>query len=380
MNADTSDSKKRLFSVVSTIALVFSIFAIIAAGYSLYLTTSQNQTETILTVSRFDALENQFEALRSSQLEAVNLDSETQRQLLERHKGLEDQFQELNKTYTSDVLRLEKKQIDIEGSLGKELEVLLALIESTRRLVDQDTKDWTMEEILQILRLANERLILVGDVEIAVQAMRLAQKRLAELADPALLVVRRQLAEDIASLSQIVTPDIDSIVLQLTALIHKVKELPLATDVSFTITDNANNESLNATTNNFDQGENSTLHDLGSSIIADLSSLVRIRDITETQLPKLTADQRFLVYESLRAPLNSAQFSLVRGLSKSYKDSLKRVELALIQSFDQSAAEVKAFRTNINNLSTIDLIDSYPDASKALVLLQNIVKQRRKVE
>ena len=406
MNADTSDSnrkedvqipqkdmldsyqdidssntrKKKGFRATSTIALVFSIFAIAAAGYSLYLTTAKDQTETILAVNRFDALESQFETLRLSQLEAATLDGEIRGQLLDRYTELEKTIQDLDKTYTSDVLRLEQKQIDIEGNLGRELEVLLELIESTRRLLDQDTKDWALVEILQVLQLANERLILVGDVELAVQAMQLAQKRLAELADPELLIVRRQLAEVIALLSQIVAPDVDGIVLQLTSLINRVDELPLATDVSFALIDDASNEALGVTVDNSDQSLNSTLRHLGSSIAADLFSLVRMRDITKTQLPKLTEDQQFLVYESLRSPLNAAQLSLLRGLSKSYKDSLKRADTALIQSFDGSTAEVKLFRAEIKKLSGIQLVDSYPDVSKALGLLQNITKERRDVK
>jgi uroporphyrin-3 C-methyltransferase len=193
---------------------------------------------------------------------------------------------------------------------------------------------------------------------------------MAELANPALLGVRRQLAADIAILTAIPVPDIDGIVLQLSILMQQVSDLRLAGEVVVAgFTDTAEQASKPTAADN-------TLKGLGRRLIEDLSALVRIRNIETTQVPNLAPDQRFLVYESVRSPLNAAQLALLRGLPAIYRSSLDRAQVALIRGFDETSTEVMVFRSAIEKLAVVELTNEYPDMSKALGLLREIIHRR----
>jgi uroporphyrin-3 C-methyltransferase len=243
-------------------------------------------------------------------------------------------------------------------------------MESTRQEMFRGTDEWLLEEISQLLSLANERLLLIGDVRSALTALELAQERMTELADPTLLGVRRQLAADTAILTTIPVPDIDGIVLQLSILIQQVSDLRLAGEaVVAGFTDTAEQASKPSAADN-------TLKGLGRRLIEDLSALVRIRNVETTQAPNLAPDQRFLVYESIRSPLNAAQLALLRGLPAVYRNSLDRALAALTRGFDETSTEVVVFRSVIQELAVVELTNEYPDLSKTLGLLREIIHRR----
>ena len=232
------------------------------------------------------------------------------------------------------------------------------------------TDEWLLEEIGQLLSLANQRLLLIGDVRSALTALELAQERMTELADPTLLGVRRQLAADTAILTTIPIPDIDGIVLQLSILIQQVSDLRLAGEaVDAGFTETAEQASKPSAADN-------TLKGLGRRLIEDLSVLVRIRNVETTQAPNLAPDQRFLVYESVRSPLNAAQLALLRGLPAVYRSSLDRALAALTRGFDETSPEVVVFRSVIQELAVVESTNEYPDLSKTLGLLQEIIHRR----
>ena len=181
-------------------------------------------------------------------------------------------------------------------------------MESTRQVMFRGADEWLLEEISQLLSLANERLLLIGDVRSALIALELAEERIAELADPTLLGVRRQLAADIVLLTSILVPDIDGIALQLSILIQQVSNLRLAGEAAVAgFTDTSEQASKLSAPDN-------TLKGLGRRLIEDISALVRIRNIETTQIPNLAPDQRFLGYERVRLPLNEGQLAQLRGV------------------------------------------------------------------
>ena len=165
-------------------------------------------------------------------------------------------------------------------------------------------------------------------------------------------------------------PDIDGIVLQLSILIQQVSDLRLAGEVVVAgSTDTAEQASKPSAADN-------TLKGLGRRLIEDLSALVRIRNVETTQAPNLAPDQRFLVYESVRSPLNAAQLALLRGLPAVYRSSLDRALGALTRGFDETSTEVVVFRSVIQELAVVELTNEYPDLSKTLGLLREIIHRR----
>jgi uroporphyrin-3 C-methyltransferase len=346
------------------------IIALVGSGFVWYSTAVTGRLELTETLTRAEIISQEFDALRSSQRTADVEQSELRRQIEDDRRALEDELKLLNETSRTEFSRLDQQQNKVERELKAEFDTLIRSTEITRQEMLRGTDEWLLEEISHLLSLANERVLLIGDVPSALRALKLAQERMAKLADPALLGVRRQLATDITLLTAIPIPDVDGIVLQLSVLMQKVSDLRLAGEVVVAgFTDTAEQASEPSATDN-------TVKRLGRRLIEDLSALVRIRNIETTQMPNLTPDQRFLVHESVRSPLNAAQLALLRGLPAVYRSSLDRAQTALIRGFDEKSTEVMVFRSTIEKLAVVELRNEYPDISKALGLLQEIIHRR----
>ena len=368
--AQRGPNGSRSHQAVAIAALLVGLIALAGSGFVWYSTAVTGRLELTETLTRAEVIAQEFDALRSAQRTAEAEQNVLRRQIENDRRVLEDELKVLNETTRTEFSRLGQQLNKVEHELKAEFDTLVRSMESTRQEMLRGTDEWLLEEISQLLSLANERLLLIGDVPSALRALELAQERMAELANPALLGVRRQLAADIAILTAIPVPDIDGIVLQLSILMQQVSDLRLAGEVMVAVfTDTAEQASKPSAVDD-------TLKGLGRRLIEDLSALVRIRNIETTQVPNLTPDQRFLVHESVRSPLNAAQLALLRGLPAVYRSSLDRAQVALTRGFDETSTEVMVFRSAIEKLAVVELTNEYPDMSKALGLLREIIHRR----
>jgi uroporphyrin-3 C-methyltransferase len=360
----------RSHHAVAVAAFVVSLIALAGSGFVWYSTAVTGRLALTEALTRAEVIAQEFDALRSSQRTAETQQNVLRWQIEDDRRTLEDELKALSEITRTEFSRLDQQQKKAERELKAEFDTLVRSMESTRQEMFRGTDEWLLEEISQLISLANERLLLIGDVRSALTALELAQERMTELADPMLLVVRRQLAADIAMLTAIPVPDIDGIVLQLSVLIQQVSELRLAGEVVVaSFTETTKDPSKPSATDN-------SLKGLGSRLIEDLSALVRIRNVETTQAPNLAPDQRFLAYESVRSPLNAAQLALLRGLPAVYRSSLDRALAALTRGFDETSTEVVVFRSVIQELGVVELTNEYPDLSKALGLLREIIHRR----
>jgi uncharacterized protein HemX len=364
----------RSHHAVAVVAFLVSLIALTGSGFVWYSTAVTGRLALTETLTRAEVIAEEFDTLRSSQRTAETQQNILRRQIEDNRRMFEDELKVLNETTRTEFSRLDEQQKKAERELKAEFDTLVRSMESTRQEMFRGTDEWLLEEVSHLLSLANERLLLIGDVRSALKALELAQERMTELADPTLLGVRRQLAADTAMLTTIPVPDIDGIVLQLSILIQQVSDLRLAGEAvvaGFTETAEQANKS---------SGADNTLQGLGRRLIEDLSALVRIRNIETTQAPNLAPDQRFLVYESVRSPLNAAQLALLRDLPAVYRSSLDRALAALTRGFDETSTEVVVFRSVIQELPAVELTNEYPDLSKTLRLLREIIHRRSGLE
>jgi uroporphyrin-3 C-methyltransferase len=376
---DTVPSHRRpkglgVHQAIAVAAFLLGLIALAGSGFVWYSTAVTGRLELTETLTRAEVIAEEFDALRSYQRTAENEQNALRRQIEADRRVIEDELEVLNEKIRTEFLRLDQQQNKVEREIKTEFDMLARSMEFARQEIGRGTDEWLLEEISQLLTLANERLLLIGDVPPALRALELAQERMAELADPALLVVRRQLAADIAILTAIPVPDVDGIVLQLSILMKQVSDLPLAGEARVAAFPTTFQEIGKTSVSD------NTLKGLGSRMLEDLSALVRIRNIEDTQAPNLASDQRFFLYESVRSPLNAAQLALLRGLPAVYRSSLERARVALTREFDETSTDVTVFHSAIEKLTIVKLPNEYPDLSKALGLLREIINRRSGTE
>ena len=152
-----------------------------------------------------------------------------------------DQQQEAGLDRNLSELRQQAKAMGTTRAQGlAQLRQALAALGERNRTVEQgmarltqavgrDRDRWRLEEVRQLITLANSRLMLARDYRTAAVALETAQARLGELGDPKLLKVRRQLADDVAALNAAPRTDLAGLALRLGGLARAVDALPLKT-------------------------------------------------------------------------------------------------------------------------------------------------------
>ncbi len=93
---------------------------------------------------------------------------------------------------------------------------------------ETDERDWLHAEAAYLLRLANQRLQLEGDVDGAAALLRTADARLVDADNPALTSVRREIASELAALDAVPRVDRTGIYLALNAQQERISGLRLS--------------------------------------------------------------------------------------------------------------------------------------------------------
>lgn len=343
------------------IALVIAIAAAGVTGYLWY----QVQVEQRLAQSR----------LVSDLKDTVNT-SKVAITALEKELGtLREQHRDLAARLDNQVVsRLDALQSE-QQSLTERSEALSSSIEQVYEELDRSLESWALEEVEQLLRIANQSLRLSGDVATAIAGLELADRRLEELGNPAFLEVREQLAESIASLKSLEQVDIAGLALRLSGLAGKVAELPLSQKTERTIY-NESGDSGKQEAGSEDGGSNEWL-EAGGELLSDLKKLVRIQNIEEPAKPLLTPEQRYFLFSNLRLMLSGAQIAALSRDTPTFRDNLEQAAQWIREYFDTGHQGVQQFLEDIEQMDGVDLDPELPDISGSLDTLQ---EAKRKVE
>jgi len=224
---------------------------------------------------------------------------------------------------------------------------------------------WLIAEAEYLLSIANQQLLLAGDIDTSINALRSADQRLRESADPTVLNVRSIINDEITQLQSVQVTDITGAALTLASMQSRVDELVLA----------GKNEEHNEAV--IDDTEASTIEqskegwrgalDTALNAVKDLV-VIRQRG-NDASDPLLTPDQRALVYQNLRLKFESARLSLIQGDEATYQQSLDIANEWLLEYFDNDAKR-SAVSDTLNELGKVSLTITMPDISTSLDALR----------
>ncbi len=376
-NERVRDASRGLFFILVIFSILIGLGSVVASGYLWYSFNVKNRLELGKAITRAEMIAEEFGSFKSQQKDLLTEQLKIIQKINDNNQGFEKKIFSLEQNFESSTTQLGASQTKIKDQLKSEIDILAKSMESAQRELIRTTDDWILEDILQLLHLANEQLILVGDVSSATKALELAEERIAELSDPALLNLRRQLNSDISNLKNSSILDISGIVLKLSMLEQGVANLKLLGEVELSLRSSENYEEADMIKKpeNLDESKNS-LTVFGLTLINDLSSLVRIRNVEKTQSPDVTPQLRFYAYESVRIPLIVAQLSLLRRLPGVYQNSLTQASRALQKNFDGDTSAVIEFEADLVSLRKIKMEEEYPDLSRALDILRDLLHRR----
>ena len=253
-----------------------------------------------------------------------------------------------------------------------DVQVLSDAVAALRAEFGRSVDRWSLEEVERLMVIANQRLQLAADTELAGNALKLADSRLRKLvdADPALGPVRKMLADEIASLDNVATVDVAGTLNALSALSRSVDDLPLAGDVKDAGVDSAAVEEESSSAD--PAAADSSLWAAGKNFLADLGALVQVERDGKSRAPILSVELRLMVFEKTKLILESCQLAFLRERGDVYESRMAAAKNWVTKNFDTESAAVDAWLERWAVLAAVSPETELPDISASLRALREV--------
>ncbi len=223
-------------------------------------------------------------------------------------------------------------------------------------------RGWLVAEAEYLVKLANHRLILAGDIPTSIQALMAADDRLREVGNPRYIPVRQALAADIQKLNSVPKVDTVGLSLKLNALQKQLETVPLSTPEPASVMLRKEKALSVSKVESWKQ--------LPAAIWNDLLKLFRIQHHDEAIKPLLQPEQRFYLVQNIKLQLEQARLALLSNHPVIYKDRLAQAKQWLQQYFDIKHPSTIALTETLDKLIATNIKQQLPDLSNSLEKLQ----------
>lgn len=262
----------------------------------------------------------------------------------------------------STVSELRDEFADYRGDVDDTLDNVLDQLSQEQ---ETDERDWLHAEAAYLLRLANQRLQLEGDVEGAAALLRTADQRLADADNPALTSVRREIANELAALDSVPRLDRTGVYLTLNAQQERVAGLRLAQDVE-----------ERAVTSSIEQPPTGTFQRQLARFGEELKDLVMIRHHDEALEALVTPEQESYLRQSLRLIIEQAQLALLKEEQGLYEASIDKALELLDSYYDTSREEAQRVIERLEELKQVTVEPELPDISGSQQAMTDFIDNR----
>lgn len=363
--AELKPATSRASSVIAWTALLLVVGLCVGAAWSV----REAQRREAVLVQRMAALESDR---NTQQGELTALSNSLKGQLQNGLAKVESATAEM-----ADVDNIADGLAKVESAAAGQallLERMEAALEVQReemaRFGATDRKDWLLAEAEYLLRLANQRLIMAGDIVAATALVKSADGILLELEDATLYNVRAAVAADLASLRAVPSIDVEGLYLRLAALIEQVEQLAI-----FQLPDAPEASQADYSEDwqaRLQQGYEEGLRKLSDYIV------IRRRDVPYEVL--MDPQWEGLVRQNLRMMLEQAQVALLSGNQILFRESLQRSTRWVEQFFEVDAVRSKALAADISELTGRTISVDIPELSRSLHELDQAMARRLQLE
>lgn len=299
---------------------------------------------------RIDELAQQAEG-SATQQSVSDLEARFDSGEAERDEALQSNLSELRDEFAS-------YRSDVDDTLGQVLDQLSQEQET-------DDRDWLHAEAAYLLRLANQRLQLEGDVEGSAALLRTADARLVDADNPALTTVRREIASELAALDAVPQVDRTGIYLALNAQQERISGLRLSQEIE-----------ERAVTSGIEQPPTGTFQRQLARFGQELKDLVVIRHHDEALETLVTPEQESYLRQSLRLVLEQSQLALLNEEQELYEASIDKALELLNGYYDTSREEAQSVISRLQELQQAQIKPELPDISASQQELARFIENR----
>lgn len=233
-------------------------------------------------------------------------------------------------------------------------------------LIEGGRRHWQVVEVEQLLLIANNRLQLHHDAVGALHAMNIANQRLGDFSEPRLLATREILAQEISTLKALPQVDIEALTLQLTSLISRITDLPLATDLPRNFDNIATDPAAR-------DSESTGWRRLLDNVLTAARGMLQVRQADRPLVPLLPPEQSFFLQQNLILKLETARLALLQRDTASYRSALDAAHGWIKAFYNQSDSGVQSAILEITEMGRQDLEWAQPDISRSLESLRRFM-------
>ncbi|SEO08018.1 uroporphyrin-3 C-methyltransferase [Nitrosospira multiformis] len=257
--------------------------------------------------------------------------------------------------------RAETKLDLLEDKLAESQSQQVAL-EALYQELTRSRDEAMLEEVEQLLLIANQQLQLASNVKSALIAMQEADSRLQRTDRPQLASLRKTIAKDMDLLKSVPYVDTAEISLRLDNLAASVDTLPLA--MEFRPPESASSPLP------VPASENVWLRFL-RQVWEDFKRLVRIQHMDSPDVALLSPSQAYFLRENLKLRLLSARYALLAHNGRSFKADLDASREQIRRYYNTQAQPVVDFREALQQLGETDIGAELPSISASLDAVRN---------
>ena len=197
---------------------------------------------------------------------------------------------ELKTAVVSDVKTLQDSQAEIGKSINK-----------INTDMQKGVNQYQLDEVSQLLRLANNSVLFGTDTDSAINALSLADNLLKSLSDPRYVAVRTRISQEISLLRNVEQVDLESVSGTLHSIAQSIPSLPLANEPEEQKVDSTQTAVADSLT------WRTELRKLWQDIL----SSIQVQRVDQPPKPLLVPQQRYFLNQNLQLLLAKAELALL---------------------------------------------------------------------
>ena len=299
---------------------------------------------------------------QQQRLNELSESSATQQAVDDLAAQLENAQAQREQQFDSTISELRDEFANYRSNVDDTLDDVLAQLSQEQ---ETDERDWLHAEAAYLLRLANKRLQLEGDVEGATALLRTADARLEDADNPALTSVRREIANELAALDAVPRLDRTGVYLALNAQQERVAGLRLSQAVE-----------ERAVTSSIEQPPTGTFERQLARFGEELKDLVMIRHHDEALEALVTPEQESYLRQSLRLILEQSQLALLKEEQSLYEASIDKALELINGYYDTSREETQRVIERLEELKEVTVEPELPDISGSQQAMAEFIDNR----
>ena len=248
--------------------------------------------------------------------------------------------------------------------LEQQEEAVRHTLSQVHERIGQEGQAWRVSEAEHLLEVADQRLNLDRDLELALRAVSSAHDQLGATGDPRWFEVREALAKDIERLSAVQRVDKAALGERLRTLAQQAERLPQRP--SRRQPPGFARSSPSVPGQRSDRNLDSLLKDSWEG----LKSLLVIRRGEQPWRPPMVQEQAFFVRHNLQLQLDAARFALLRNDRALFRSALETARVWVKTFYDPQRREVEQFLEELAGLQRVDITPPLPSLEPTLRLLR----------